>query len=81
MRISDKCIDAYREQYPDDDCGIDECFGDVIICRAEDDVCFYNPKREDDEIFMDRLRRSQRLGKNLFYQEWKIFEYPENADC
>lgn len=81
MRISDKCIDEYRSQYPDDWCGIDECFGDVIVTRGQDERSFYNPKHENDRVFMDRLERSKKIGKNLFYEEWEVFDYPENADC
>lgn len=81
MRISDKCIDAYRAQYPKDDCCIDECFGDVVISRESDEKSFYNPEHESDEVFMDRLKRSREAERNLFYEEWEVFEYPEDADC
>lgn len=79
--ISYKCIEAYRKQYPKDGCWTDECWGDAIVEREIDEKSFYNPKGESDEVFMDRLNRSREVGRNLFYEEWEEFDYPEDADC
>lgn len=80
MRISDECLDAYREQYPGDDCAIDEGLCDVIISRGTDEKTFFNPNGESTEAFMDRLKRSHEAGRNLFYEEWEEYEYPEGVD-
>lgn len=77
--ISFECMDAYRKQYPQDECAPEEP-GDVMITRSFDRQSFVPPKDETNEIFMDRLERSKKADRNLFYEEWKPFEYEDDCD-
>lgn len=75
----DNKIDAYREQYPYDDCSYEEEFTDkrIRISNKMTKKMFIEPvvNGESEEIFMDRLRRSKDVGRNLFYEEWLEFTY------
>lgn len=77
--LSEKCIDAYEQYFPDDVCAYDECTGDIVIERNTDGMPFYNPDNESDTVFLDRLERSRLCGRNLFYEEWKQLQIDENA--
>lgn len=58
----------YREQYPEDGCAYLEPSNFVFVDNGE--KVLLNPRDETDEIFLDRLERSKRAGRNLFYEEW-----------
>lgn len=79
MMLSEKCMTAYRKQYPDDDCGYEECTGNIMI-ESADGKLFCPGTDETDEIFLERLDRSSKSGKNLFYEEWLSFEYQPDCD-
>lgn len=77
--LSEKCITAYRAQYPDDDCGYEESTGNIMI-ESADGKLFCPSASETDENFIERLKRSSTTGKNLFYEEWMTFEYQPECD-
>lgn len=71
--ISEKSIDQYSKQFPDDYCGHMEP-SDTVIIEDADGNCYEQPKNETDESFIDRLLRSKTAGKNLFYTEWEPYD-------
>ncbi|MBQ8687964.1 MAG: hypothetical protein IJ512_05395 [Ruminococcus sp.] len=77
--LSEKCINAYRAQYPEDDCGYDESTGDIMI-ESTDGKLFCPSADETDESFLERLSRSSAAGRNLFYKEWRSFEYQPECE-
>ena len=74
-----RCLDAYREQYPEDTSFYGEPGGDLIIVSAGTKESYVHPKDETEEKFFDRLKRSRTSGRNLFYEEWARHVYEE--DC
>lgn len=77
--LSDKCIDIYEEQYPEDDCGYGEP-GDKILISDNKGHLVIEPENETDETFMERLKRSKECGRNLFYEEWVPFKYKDGVE-
>lgn len=80
--ISGECLREYGRQYPNDDCGYEEssASGLVSLSNEKGKMVIQKDKNETDEIFMDRLKRSKACGRNLFFEEWKPFEYLPNRD-
>ena len=72
-------LKEYRKEYPNDTIGFGEPDG-VLIERGSDKVGFYGNENESDEVFLDRLERSKKAGRNLFYEEWEPFEYEDGVD-
>ncbi len=77
MELTIRCVDAYKEQYPDDHCFIHITGGGVNIETKH--KTYRQPYDETEEEFFDRLERSRKVGRNLFYEEWEIFEYEEGT--
>ncbi len=77
MSLSEKCVELYIDQYPDDHCGF-QVPGYYFKIEHEETM-YIQPETETDESFVDRLERSRNAGRNLFYEEWDIFEY--DGDC
>ena len=77
MKLSDKCVELYRDQYPEDSCGflVPGCCFKI----ENEDTMYIQLENETDELFKDRLERSKMAGRNLFYEEWETFEYDD--DC
>lgn len=74
--LTDTCIEKYREQYPLDDCFYGEP-NDLIMISNDENVTVIQPIDETEAVFLDRLERSKKAGKNLFFEEWNRFEYEE----
>lgn len=74
--LSTKCVFEYRNQFPSDKCYFGEPGSQILIENGE--TAFISPFNETDKIFFDRLKRSREVGRNLFYEEWDIFEYDSN---
>ncbi len=72
-------IEKYNKLYPDDDMKFGIPDG-VLLKRNNDESLFYGDENESDEVFLDRLERSKKAGKNLFYEEWEPFEYEDDVD-
>lgn len=73
MSLSEHCIELYSSQYPDDHCGF-QVPGYYFKIEHEETM-YIQPETETDESFVDRLERSKKKRRNLFYEEWKSFEY------
>ena len=71
--LTSKSVFAYRKQFPDDNCFFSEPGSEILIETKE--KAFISPSDETDEVFSDRLVRSKKIGRNLFYEEWDTFEY------
>lgn len=76
--LSSKSIFEYRKQFPMDSCFFNEPGSGVLIESKSKQKAFISPADETDEMFLDRLTRSKKVGRNLFYEEWETFEY--NSD-
>lgn len=77
MRVSDECIENYMMQFPEDDIFIEESNNLVAIKDKKTNILYIQPRMENDEEFMDRLKRSKKAQKNLFYKEWETFDYDD----
>lgn len=66
--VSFESILKNREQYPDDLCAYLEPTNFVIVRHG--DLCKLSENEESDESFLDRLERSKKEGRNLFFVEW-----------
>ena len=73
-------FDAYREAFPDSKL----CFlmpdGDVTVVDFENNREYKMPLEETTESFMDRIRRSQEVGRNLFFEEWPPLAHEWETD-
>ncbi|MBR2259723.1 MAG: hypothetical protein IJ899_20770 [Blautia sp.] len=74
---STECIEAYQRVFPDDICFRLMPDGQFLVGKINDRR-YIQPLHETDETFMDRVRRSEAEGRNLFYEEWK--EYKPNPN-
>lgn len=73
--LSTKVIFEYRKEFPNDRCFFCESGTGVFIDSKSEEKTFISPFDETDEIFIDRIKRSKEVGRNLFYEEWNTFEY------
>ena len=73
-------FDAYREAFPDSKL----CFlmpdGAVTVVDFENNHEYKMPLEETTESFMDRIRRSQEVGRNLFFEEWPPLAHEWETD-
>lgn len=73
---SDTCLNAYHAQYPKDSCCFGEPSGHCLIGYGKkQEKTVIEPEGETVATFLDRLERSKKSGRNLFYEEWEPFEY------
>ncbi len=77
--MTSESIEKYRKMYPNDGIGF-EISGGVSVERESDGAGFRGDENESDEVFLDRLERSKKAGRNLFYEEWEPFEYEDGVD-
>ena len=66
--IGNESIFEYWKQYPNGSIGYEEPGNDLVV---EDGNSYLVPKNETDETFLDRLKRSKKCGRNLFFEECK----------
>lgn len=78
--VTNESMDLYRKQYPKDHCFYAEETGNIMI-ELPDGTSFIprENKDEEDSVFLDRLERSKQAGRNLFYEEWELFEEEEGV--
>ena len=62
-------IISYQQAFPDDYCGYAVPSSFVMI-ESSDGKIILSPHSEDDATFLDRIDRSKKKGRNLFYEEW-----------
>lgn len=67
-------INDYYSVFPKDSCAFLEPGNDLYIVSKETGIGYISPKDEDDSIFLDRLERCKKDGKNYFYEEWKEYK-------
>ena len=77
--ISYASIQKYRKLYPNDICAYSEPGDSVLISNKDTGDSFISPDDETDDIFLERIEKSSEIGKNLFYEEWKRFEYEKES--
>lgn len=68
--LSSRCMQAYAASYPLDRCGLDEETETVIIERADGLMAVREPAGETGTVFLKRLDRCRKTGRNLFFTEW-----------
>ena len=78
--MSDSIICAYEEAFPNSKV----CFlmpsGDLSVVDFKNNREYRMPEDESEETFMDRIRRSQEQGRNLFFEEWPLFVHEWETD-
>ena len=78
--MSDSIICAYEEAFPNSKV----CFlmpsGDLSVVDFNSNREYRMPEEETEETFMDRIRRSQEQGRNLFFEEWPLFVHEWETD-
>ncbi len=71
--MRDSMISAYEEAFPNSKV----CFlmpsGDLSVVDFDNNREYRMPEDETEDIFMDRIRRSQEKGRNLFFEEWPLY--------
>jgi hypothetical protein len=70
MKLSVKCILAYRDQF-DDNCFFAEPSDLIMVEDPQTKKYYISTYTETEEEFMDRLKRSQEAQRNLFFEEWE----------
>jgi len=56
-------------------CGYEMCCGDrVVVTDHESGKHYVAPEKETAGVMLDRIHRSIRAGRNLFYEEWEPVE-------
>lgn len=71
--LTSKCVLAYREQFDTYDCAFAEPSCNIMVVDPDTGKYHISPYNETDEEFMDRLERSKREHRNLFFEEWDEF--------
>lgn len=80
IKLSHHAISVYARAFPDDDCGYEELTeGLFSICTADATASVIQPEDETEDAFLDRIERSRKAGRNLFYEEWPKHEYEEGC--
>ena len=78
--MSDTIINAYEQAFPDSKV----CFlmpsGNLSVVDFENNREYQMPEDESEETFMDRIRRSQAQGRNLFFEEWPQYVHEWETD-
>lgn len=78
--MSESIICAYEEAFPNSKV----CFlmpsGDLSVVDFSSDREYRMPEDESEETFMDRIRRSQEQGRNLFFEEWPQYVHEWEID-
>lgn len=78
--MSDSIICAYEEAFPNSKV----CFlmpsGDLSVVDFSSNREYRMPEDESEETFMDRIRRSQEQGRNLFFEEWPQYFHEWETD-
>jgi hypothetical protein len=77
--ISHKAIDAYRKVFPGDNCAYGEPGSLVFVEPEGSDDAYLQPCDETEAIFLDRIERSRKAGRNLFCEEWPRFKYKKGC--
>ena len=78
MILSEECLKLYKDMYPDDYIAYFVPSHEVII--ESGDITYMQTSEETDEMFIDRLERCKSAGRNLFYEEWELFEFEDGVD-
>ena len=68
--ISKESIKAYRKQFTDSACGYSIPNGCLRVGDLKNGRTYIAPDNETEELFLDRLERSKKEGRNLFFIEW-----------
>ena len=71
--LTSKCIWAYREQFVDSECAFAEPSSNIFAVDPDTRKTYISSGYETDEEFFDRLERSKREHRNLFFEEWDEF--------
>ena len=76
--ISWESIKKYRKVFNTDSCGYNEPgYGEVLVIDDTTEKGYISTWEETDEEFLDRIERSLKAGRNLFYEEWQELIYEE----
>lgn len=80
FKDKDKCYDEYKKIYKHPHvCGFLEPSDDFSVSNEDTEKTYIMPENETLEAFLDRIERSKKAGKNLFYEEWEEFHYKEGV--
>ena len=71
--LTSKCVWAYREQFHTNGCAFAEPSNNIMVVDPDTGKTLISPKDETEKEFMDRLDRSKREHRNLFFEEWEEF--------
>lgn len=71
--LTSKCVWAYREQFDTKKCVFAEPSSHIMVLNPDTGKYYISPYNETEEECMDRLERSKRENRNLFFEEWDEF--------
>lgn len=73
--ISGTALKAYRETFSNSRCFHLETSTMLLIEKpGRKGKTYRQPSDETEEQFLDRIERSKKAGRNLFYEEWPEFQ-------
>ena len=78
--MTDTMMNAYEEAFPESKLCFLSPGGDATAVDLENEKEYVMPFDETEEVFMDRIKRSQQAGRNLFFEEWKPLEHEWETD-
>lgn len=79
--LSEKSIIEYKKRFPKDLCFFMEPDNHIAVSKSKNSPVYISSLQETDETFLDRLNRSIEKGKNLFYEEWEVYNSSNDVLC
>ena len=76
--IHPESVLQYQKSLQDYNCGYAVPSSFVMVTSPEGKH-YLSPDNEDDYAFLDRIERSRKAGRNLFYEEWPEYVFEPNA--
>ena len=73
-------FDDYQEAFPESKMAALEPSGEVVAIDYANGTKHLMPDEETNVTFYDRIRRSQECGRNLFFEEWPVYEPEYSPD-
>ncbi|MBP1545190.1 MAG: hypothetical protein J6A37_01150 [Oscillospiraceae bacterium] len=71
--LTSNCIDEYRNFFDTTLCAFCEPSDKIMVFCEETHTWYISPTNETDEMFKDRINRCKEEKRNLFFEEWEIF--------
>ena len=71
--LTSKCVWAYRAEFNTNDSAFVEPSNNIMVVDPATGKAHISPNSETEKECMERLNRSKREHRNLFFEEWEEF--------